>query len=350
MDWTNGRNERFPESTRVCCLDEPGEFADQVCDGAFFCLEARRKRIPYDRSAVRGLSAEAARRRPAIIHSHNLAAWQYAALAAGAPDAAHVYTQHGANVHNQSLANRFRSRMLARYTDRIVAVSESTRQAMYASFGIPVEQISVVPNGVELPPPIEPSRREALREKLGIAPDAIVVGSVGRLDAVKAYDRLVAAFAAIATEQSGAVLLLVGEGECRPTLEQQVSEAGLSDRVILAGRRSDARDLLRLMSLFVLPSRSEGLSVALLEAMAGEVPVLVTDVGESRAVVADGEAGFLLPDDDAQWPHTLSHALGQLGKCADMISSARARVAESYSLSATLDRYEAIYVDATASC
>ena len=310
-------------------------------------------------------------RQQVVLHAHNLAAWQYAVLAAKGSGAKVVYTQHGANVHNQGFKNRMRMRWLAKRTDTIVAVSGATADAM-AKQGISEEAIEVVPNGVDIRT-FPPTNRSQLtinecRAKLGIPEDAFVIGSVGRLAHVKGYDRLLASwrqvvnscspFAKAAEDKSlmvnggepSARLLLVGDGDEREALERQAEELGIADNVIFAGYQEDPRPFYAMMDLFVLPSRSEGMPVALLEAMASGVPVAVTNVGSSAEVVGHGEFGTVLPDDEGKWREVFwtkrSEARGQgSGGGEQRSEAARERVAMHYSLDATMAAYEAIYAE-----
>ena len=373
VDWTNARNRRLPGSTAVGCLDEPGELAPQVEGAAVRCFRSDRSRRPWDRAAVRKLREEpfpinhqpsTINHSPRVLHAHNLAAWQYAALAklswrarGSAPAPRLVYTQHGANLHNLTLVDRLRGRALACFTDHLVAVSEATAEAMAKSLWIPRRRIEVVANGVGNENPKSEIRnpRAELRRTLGLSDGATVIGSVGRLAHVKGYDRLIRAFASLApsslnfpgasdrnaNRRSAPLLLLVGDGPERSSLERLARDLGVAGRVIFAGYQADPAPYLAAMNLFVLPSRSEGLSVALLEAMAAGVPVLVTEVGANREVIADGEAGTLLPDDEERWPVALASALADNAR--EKVAAAQARVKTHYSLETTLDQYEKIY-------
>ena len=144
---------------------------------------------------------------------------------------------------------------------------------------------------------------------------------------------------------SSLCLLLIGDGPARAGLEQQARDLGIADYVIFAGYRADARELIPVMDLFVLPSRSEGLPVALLEAMASGVPVMATDAGESWAVIEEGGCGVKLPDDEKQWSDSFSFQLSALSTqtTQERVEKAKRRVKEQYSLEATLDGYERIY-------
>jgi glycosyltransferase involved in cell wall biosynthesis len=343
VNWTHARNQNSPGSTSICCLDEPGELAGEIADDAVCSLNAVRGRFPYDRDAVAALcSLAAARGENTVLHSHNLAAQQYAALARKKAGFRHVNTQHGANVHNQSFLNRIRSVILTRQTDAVVAVAESTARAMQKRFGIPARRIRVIPNGIDAEALPEPFSAGDLRFRLGLGANSIVVGSIGRLDPVKGYDRLIGILPELRTHLN-VVLLLIGEGPSRADLEMQAQNLGVSDHVVFAGFRNDAQRYLSVFDLFALPSRNEGLSVALLEAMAAGVPVMVTDVGESRRVIDDGRAGWLLPEDDRQWVSCIQAALQSQEDAAENASRAKLRVRELYSMHSAMRAYENLY-------
>lgn len=353
VDWVNTRNAGVPGSTSVVCLDEPGELASSVEGACVHVVAARRSRFPFDVSAVwrlqRFLRREAAVAvppgerpntvpLPLVVHSHNLAAWQYAALAARGIGVPHVHTEHGSNPHHGGLINRLRNRFLLRATDAIVAVSRDTAGELTAKQRIPAGRILVIPNGVSLVH-AAPSRAQ-VRERLGIPGDVTVIGTVGRLAEIKGQDRLIRAFAAM-DGIGNAQLLIVGDGPRRDALKELASELGVSDRTIFSGFRPDARDCLAALDLFVLPSRSEGLPVALLEAMAADIPVAATSVGDVAQVLDSGRAGTLLPGNEGEWPFVLSVCLGDLSR----VGPARERVREQYSQERTRASYESLYAD-----
>jgi glycosyltransferase involved in cell wall biosynthesis len=400
VNWTNARNERFLESTMVCCLDRPGDMAKEVVGDVVSCIDAVRSRFPMDIAAVlriRGLVRSVPN---AVVHSHNLAAQQYAAIALCGTGVRHVHTEHGTNPHFGGVRNRLRTWLLQKMTDRIIAVSEDTATSLVAMQRIPRDRILVIRNGIQVSTMRSAWQASDLRASLGIPEDSTVIGSVGRLAHVKGYDRLIRAFAELVsrypltvnggegrrTEDRGQksdtcaggfsgtrhatcaarlpnndsqlthsaklALRRVGDGPERGTLEVQAKELGVADRVIFAGYRSDVQACLAAMDLFVLSSRSEGLSVSLLEAMAAGVPVAVTDVGENWQVIEAGECGTLLLADENQWPATLApfisdpcNARGVIGsRISDLrCQRARKRVAVMYSQDATLDEYEKLY-------
>jgi len=356
VDWTNERNRRYPHSTEVWCLDAPGELAAQVAGDCVRCVQARRARFPWDVGAVRRLAAGlrgGAAGAPggagvAVVHSHNLAAQQYAALALRGSRIGHVHTQHGENPHLRSLLNRWRSRLLARRTSRLVAVSEATARAMARYQGLERERLVVIPNSIAVPTAV--AEAGPVRARHGISPRTTVIGSVGRLAWVKGYDRLLVAFRALSAELPDACLLLVGDGPERGALERLAASLGIRSRVIFAGFQPDVGGYYAAMHLFVLPSRSEGVALSLLEAMAAGVPAVATAVGGNRELLADGVAGWILPEDEARWPAVLAGILGNATERERRVAAARERTRTVYNRERTMAAYEALYRAVATAC
>jgi glycosyltransferase involved in cell wall biosynthesis len=365
VDWTNVRNRQYPGSTAICCLDEAGELAAEVENGDVKALHARRSRFPFDLAAVLRLRRELRENGRCVLHSHNAAAWQYGTLACMGLPVRHVHTEHGSNPHFCGPINRLRNAWLWRRTDALVAVAASVAEDLLSRLRIPRGRIQVVPNGVRIPGPIgdgqpstpdglgeaETRRRQqdtrfGMRKDLGISADGVVIGSVGRLASVKGYDRLMRAFAAMRRETIQPVpcaLLLVGDGPERSRLAELADALQVPHTVILAGYQPHPLPYVLAMDLFVLPSRSEGLSISLLEAMLAGVRVAATDVGANREILDGGRCGWLLPRDDEVWPAAMRDALGEPEASRMRCEAAKARVLANYSLDATLAAYERIY-------
>lgn len=130
------------------------------------------------------------------------------------------------------------------------------------------------------------------REVLGLAPDQRVIIWTGRLDPVKGFEEMLAAFARV-RQSRPARLLLVGEGPYRPVIEQLIRQHRLSDDVLLLGQRADVPQLLKAADCFLFCSRTEGLPNALLEAMAAGLPIVATNVPGCRDLIAHGRTGLL---------------------------------------------------------
>lgn len=190
--------------------------------------------------------------------------------------------------------------------DRLVAVSEAQRRT-YEQIGVPPELFATVPNGIA--PRGQGPGREVAREALGIAPDELVVMTVGRLNRMKGQRHLVDAVPALATRCPRLRVVLLGQGHLHDALQAQAAALGVADRVLLAGHRPDARRLLDAADVFVLPSITEGMPLAALEAMDAGLPVVATRVIGTSEVVADGKTGLLVPPRD---PRALAAALSRL--------------------------------------
>lgn len=153
--------------------------------------------------------------------------------------------------------------------------------------------VATIPNGVDTVrfAPASRAERSRRRASLGIEPDATVLVCVGRLAGGKGQDELIRAM----VELPGHRLLLIGDGEDRPSLEDLAGALGVGDRVAFLGDRQDVADLLGVADLFVFASISEGLPMAVLEAMATELPVVAYDLPAFRSLIVGEDNGVLVP-------------------------------------------------------
>ncbi len=191
--------------------------------------------------------------------------------------------------------------------DRVITVSEYLRDAMIKD-KVPANLISAVPNATQMKPA---SRAEglALRQELGIRPDERVIGTVGRLELAKGQDLLLQAVAGLRQEHGNVRCLIAGSGRLEPVLKRQAAELGIEDLVIFTGFRKDVPQVLAAMDIFALPSRTEGIPIALLEACISSLPVVAARVGGVPEVIHHAENGLLVEPVD---PGDLSDALGTL--------------------------------------
>jgi glycosyltransferase involved in cell wall biosynthesis len=186
-----------------------------------------------------------------------------------------------------------------RRTDGIVANSEAVRADVARREGIAPERIRVIHNGVEIPPPMPPEEREALRTNWGFGPDDVVVGSVANYKPRKGLESLLRTAGMLRADLPQLRFVLVGEGSLRPELERMIGELGLSATVRLHGREPDARRLYGAFDVVAHVSESEGLPNVLLEAAAAGRAIVATPAGGSAEVIVDGESGMLVPIGDA---------------------------------------------------
>lgn len=226
-----------------------------------------------------------------------------------------------------------------RWADAVICVSEAERERAVA---LDIEAIwRVIPNGVDLErfPVAGPAEREEARRRLGLDGSPLAV-CVARLHRQKGQDVLIDAWRAVEAAAPGASLALVGDGDQRPLLEG--AAAGLS--VLFTGLRSDVEDWLAAADVVVMPSRWEGMSLSMLEALARGRSTVITDVGGAREVVGDAGAGAIVPvDDRAALASAVSARLLDPGQAAEEGRRGRALVEQRYDLRVANARTASLY-------
>lgn len=295
----------------------------------------------------RGLTRQIGALAPDVVHTHS-GVWYKASLAARRAAVRRlVHTDHGRQRPDPWSA-RFVDGLAARRTDVVVAVSDVLARQLARSVVRDASRVVVVPNGVdtELYRPRPDTGK--VRAELGIPADAPVIGSVGRLDPIKAYDVMIEAFGRLLAtwdRRPRPALVLAGDGPERTRLEALVRARRLDAAAHLIGWRDDVHDLYATFTLFTLSSWSEGTSLSLLEAMSAGLCPVVTEVGGTPAVLGDALRHRLVPP---RQPDALAAAwraaLGDAGRRRDDAALARARVEEAFGLDAMVRRYEAIYL------
>ncbi len=206
-----------------------------------------------------------------------------------------IWIQHSQMVLPGRLARRFsKIRLLAAFVDGMILLSEAGRTAVCAR-GWSSERATVIRNGI---PILDQLKRGWLRSAMGLPSDAVVLICVGTLIPRKGYDILLPALAPLLQSHPLRHFLIVGDGPDKSDLHSLVESLGISRSVHFLGLRNDVPELLADADLFVLASRAEGLTLAVVEAMAAELPVVVTDVGGHREVVSP-ETGWIVPPGNA---------------------------------------------------
>ena len=308
-------------------------------------------------AALRSASfvAEAAgalcRLRPRVVHAHQLLSPVTAALAARPfLRAPLVVNPHACGplgdvglLRSQGPLGLARLRAAVDGAQALVAISRPIEEELVAAGAVPA-RIHRLVNGVELRRfrPAEDGERAALRTVLRLPLHARLVAYVGRLSHEKGVDVLLRAWPLLLARVPGTELLLAGDGPARPALEGLVLELGLTRSVHLLGAVTAPEEVLRAADAAVLPSRTEGLPVALLEAMASGLPVVATAVGGTPEVV-DPCTGQLVPPGE---PAALAHAL-ERALCTEQARAAavraRARVEMQHGAGAVAARHLALY-------
>lgn len=208
------------------------------------------------------------------------------------------------------------------------------------------KRIYLVPNGVDIQRFTPTLSTVEARRWLSLPEEGPVIGSVGRLDCIKGFDLLIAAFAALFRRANNARLLLVGDGPERDNLYKQADRRGVGGRVIFTGFASDVRPYLSAMDLFVCSSRSEGVPFAMMEAMAMGVPCVAAQVGGVESVVRHGEDGLLFPAMDANaLIHTIGEMIAHPERAESLGAAGRTRIEERFSAETMAQGVQSIYED-----
>ena len=244
-----------------------------------------------------------------ILHVHGYAASDFGRLAARLTGARLVLHEHFADPRMpayQALADR----ALARYTDRAIAVSGSTRDFLVRQRFVPEARVRVIWNGAPLQEfaPVSRERAAALRRELGLPGDALVIGAIGRLNEQKGHRHLLDAAAQVLKGRNARVLI-AGDGDLMQPLREQAQQPGIAERVVFAGHRSDVPELLGAIDVFCISSLYEGTPLTLFEAMAAGKAVVATGVDGCREVLVDGHSGLLVPPRN---PGALAGALARV--------------------------------------
>jgi glycosyltransferase involved in cell wall biosynthesis len=287
-----------------------------------------------------------------IVHTHTSKAGfvgRLAARLAGVPVI--VHTVHGFAFHEDSPVHvrRFYStleRLASGWCDRIVSVSEFHRAWAIELGMCSPRQITAIPNGIaELGRNREVGLAE-LRREMGAGHDDLVILSMARLAPDKGLDYLIEAAAILPPTARRIQIVIAGEGPERDRLEQLASHLGVTKRVRFLGFREDVGDLLAASDLVVLPSLREGLSIALLEAMAAGKPIIASSIGSQREVASHADMARLVRPADSR---ALSEAIVRLAGDEDLMArlgrTARAVYEGRYTESRMLHSYRQLYFD-----
>jgi glycosyltransferase involved in cell wall biosynthesis len=302
-----------------------------------------------DLRAVRALTALLRQRRFAVVHTHTAkagAAGRIAARRAGVPRIVHTY--HGFPFHEfQSPARRgvytAVERRLGRITDVALCVGTGIAVEAVRLGLLPPERIRTMGVAVPPGPAACPDTRKRARSALGLDPDAVVVGAVGRLVYQKAPEDFLEALRILAAATPGLAGVWIGDGELAPDVRRLAARPGMPP-VVLAGDRTDVADLLPALDVFALPSRYEGLPTAIVEAMTCGIPVVATAVNAVGDVVVPGETGLLVPPRrPALLAGAIEHLLRHPAEAARMAAAARDRLGARFTMDTLRDTLASTY-------
>lgn len=285
-----------------------------------------------------------------IIHTHTSKAGfvgRIAARLAGVPII--IHTVHGFAFHEESnfievKLFSFLEKIAGYFCDKIVTVSEFHRKWALKLKIANEDKIVSIPNGIAKDRVIPKRKREVIREELKLSEDDFIILTTGRLAPQKGIEYLIRAVPLLISKIESFKLLIVGEGPLRDYLEDLVRELKIVQYVYFLGFRRDVGDLLNIADVVVLPSLWEGLSIALLEAMAASKPIITTSIGSNIEVLEDGVAGILVPSKNVE---RLAEAILKLYEDKDfrkkIALAGYNRYRDCYTEERMLDKYMELY-------
>lgn len=331
-------------SLEVVSLIEPGAVGDWLRrEGMMVRGLGMRRGIPSP-LAIPRLAREIRAFAPALVHSHmfhaNLVARVTRLLAPRTPliNSSHVDER---GVNGQHAAYRITSRLCERFH----CVSRAAIERLSVSRAVPRERLIYIPNGVP-EPAASSSARARLRAQLDLGKGFVFL-CVGRLHPDKDPGNLLEAFALVAANEPKVRLVIAGEGPLEPELRARIGRLHLDGAVHLLGARSDVPDLMRAADALVIPSRSEALPLALLEAALAELPVVATAVGDVPVLIEPGRTGLLCPPLDAPVLAERMLSLQRMAepRRAELAGELCVRVRAEFALGAVIDRWEQLYAE-----
>lgn len=285
--------------------------------------------------------------RPDILHCHlipsNILAKPLGTLLGVPLILNHDHTNDPNRINNKVLLSL--DKTTNRFARHIMAVAGACRDFLIHHERIPPEKITLIPNAIDLRrfAPGTVTRNES-RAVLGLPLDVLVIAGVGRLNPQKNFSLFLEIAAALAQRFPSARFLLAGEGPEEAMLREKAKALGLGDRVIFAGYVADTRRVYVAADVLLMPSRFEGLPMALLEAMAMGLPVVASNLDGIAEVVTDGKEGFLVaPGDAKEFADRVARLLESESLASAMAAEARAKIEAKHSVERMTSAVEAVY-------
>jgi len=236
-------------------------------------------------------------------------------------------------------------KLFSRLTDKIVAVSNSAGMAYCAKIKCNSEKIAMIYNGVDLCKFEQPGN-DGLREKLGLSSTSVIVTTVARIVEKKGHIYLVKAAKILKEKYKNLKFLIVGDGNCRSGLLQEIKKLDLEDVFLFLGHRRDINNILNFTDIFVLPSiGDEGQGISVVEAMAAGKAVVTTNIKGINEVANNSNSILVPPKDHIALAKAIEELIGDKKKRNKLGEEARKQVSAKFSLKTMCKSYEKLYLD-----
>jgi len=330
----------------VCCLKREGEYVRRIEELGIPVLGAdfpNYRNLKFPKEFLH-LIKIVRRERPDIVHTYlfdSSTIGLAAAKLAGVPIA--ITTRRGDN--NAEVRRRIYAYRWTNFlTDRIIAVSKAARESSIDTEKVAPDKIITIHNGID-PDVIDLSiSRQEARRSFGVPERAFVVGTMGWFKPVKGFIHVIRSIPAVVSKYPHTRFILAGDGPLKGQLQEELRTLGVEKHVIFPGLLGDVSRLLAAIDILVVPSLSEGISNAILEAMLASKPVVATAVDGNPEVVLNGEAGFLVPPaDPSALAVQMNHCIENPQLVEQLGANARQRVLTHFSNERMIESVEALY-------
>ena len=214
----------------------------------------------------------------------------------------------------------------------------------WVAYGIPKEKVLCIPNGVDTARFHPREDASEFRKQFELPESAFLVGSIGRLDELKNYDVLIAALGQLKESLPEVHLAVLGDGPRKELLKALAEELGIAERVHLLGFRNRPESFLAALDVFALPSRYEGMSNVVLEAMSSGLPLVCADLPSHREIFSAGLEGEIVsPSTEEAWAESLSELYQSAQRRLSLGLAARAKIVEKFSIEKMVSDYDRLY-------
>jgi L-malate glycosyltransferase len=328
----------------VCCFDRLCGFYDVLIDNNIKVTLLKRNQKRYDYFYPLKLAKFLKERNIDILHMHNGTLFHGIQAGILARTSVMILTDHGRPLI-ESQKGIMIDRLSGYFVDKIIAVSVELENKLTKVIKFSKHKTSTIINGINTNVFSIRIKPKELMAKFGISEKHRVIGTVGRLAEVKDQSSLIDAFYQVHEIIPDSILIIVGDGPLRDQLENKIQRLNLTESVKIIGNRNDVPHILNLFDIFVLPSLSEGTSIALLEAMASGIAPVVTNVGGNPSLVDHNINGIVVPPKKVdELAENIQYLLKNDEKRKEFGERASRKVMEQYSIAKMIKEYEGLYL------
>ncbi len=336
------------DNTIVCLEGEIGPIGQQLQQSGtrFHVLD---REPGFDTSLIKSVRELIKSESIDVVHCHQYTPYVYGVLAALFTRAKVVFTEHGRfHPDRYSWKRRLVNPLLGLTTSSIVAISAATKDALAEYEWFKRRSIQVIYNGIEATTQNIKATKVSQSNEFNLIDQHLVFGTITRFDTIKNLPMMVKAFATVYNQHPNARLLLVGDGDQKPDIEQLVDELNLNQAVVFTGFQTDTRKFMSMIDVYILSSFSEGTSMTLLEAMSFATCCVVTAVGGNIELIQNDINGIVVESDNTpQLSEALLRLVNNKGSRHRLGEEAKKTFEEKFALNHMIQSYQEVYLKIT---